>query len=254
MNKQFAEKYSDIFVFLNTALFGIGAFMVTYCWFHIFTNEPSSSSILSQRLLGSTMALLFGGFFYSLVILLPNLRKVDLEREKISQIAKSFKIQALTDPLTGAHNRRYFDDALEVYLVEFGKVGAELGLIAIDLDNFKQVNDKFGHDAGDQVLIEVAKSLKASAREYDVIARVGGEEFAIITPSISKSDLLSLADRFRQMIADLEVQIDNRTIRPTASIGVATTGETSNNAKALVKAADKYLYAAKNAGRNQVVG
>ncbi|MGB7334510.1 MAG: GGDEF domain-containing protein [Salaquimonas sp.] len=200
------------------------------------------------------MALLFGGFFYSIVILLPNLRNNNLERKKISKLAKSFKIQALTDPLTGVHNRRYFNDALNIYLSEFGKVKAELGLIIIDLDHFKQINDVHGHDAGDQVLIEVAQRLKAASRDYDVVARIGGEEFAIITPCISKKDLLTLADRFRQMIADLEINEENGMIRTTASIGVATTSETSLDAKALTKAADKSLYAAKHAGRNQVAG
>jgi len=194
-----------------------------------------------------------GGFFYSLVVLRPGLDQKNLEREEISKIAKSLEIQAHTDPLTGAFNRRYFENSLEAYLDEFAKMGSEMGLILIDLDHFKNVNDQYGHDVGDRVLIEVALRLKQTAREYDVVARIGGEEFAIIAPCVTKSDLEKVANRFREMVAKLSVTAGSVLIRPTASIGVATTAEDGDNSSDLYKAADKRLYKAKLTGRNKVV-
>jgi two-component system cell cycle response regulator len=121
-----------------------------------------------------------------------------------------------------------------------------------DLDHFKKVNDTYGHDAGDMVLREVALRLRAITRDNDVVARIGGEEFAVITPYATTEQLLSVAERYRTMISSLNVQIGNVVLKPTISIGVATNSDGTDNAQDFFKAADRKLYQAKREGRNRV--
>ena len=159
---------------------------------------------------------------------------------------------AVTDPLTGMHNRRYFERALAGYLKEFNAVGATLGLLILDLDHFKSINDNYGHDVGDIVLKEVALRMRAISREHDIVARLGGEEFAVITPFANREQLLGVAERYRNMVEALAIKHGNIIIRPTVSIGVATNDGELDNADDLFKSADQKLYQAKNSGRNRV--
>lgn len=176
-----------------------------------------------------------------------------------AQTAKSYKkradmlaIEATTDALTGLNNRRFFERALSEYLCEFRKIDRPLGLLILDLDHFKQINDNHGHDVGDIVLKEVANILLSLTREHDVVARIGGEEFAVIAPFASNNQIIPFANRFCKMIADLKIEVDNVVIRPTISIGVAISSEDFNDQRALIKLADRCLYEAKKRGRNQV--
>ncbi|MGB7285369.1 MAG: GGDEF domain-containing protein, partial [Salaquimonas sp.] len=129
---------------------------------------------------------------------------------------------------------------------------ATLGLLILDLDHFKNVNDNYGHDVGDMVLKEVALRMRAICREHDVVARLGGEEFALITPYAGMDQLLGVAERYREMVEALAIKTGNVVIRPTVSIGVATNENGTDNVDDLFKAADRKLYQAKNSGRNRV--
>ncbi len=102
----------------------------------------------------------------------------------LSARSQTLEQAALTDGLTGMQNRRYFDDALKEYLEEFRRIDKPVGLMILDLDHFKQVNDSHGHDIGDDVLRAVAECLKALTRYHDVVARLGGEEFAVVAPNM----------------------------------------------------------------------
>jgi len=161
----------------------------------------------------------FGGI---VGVMVPLLRRSQDETTNISNLAKSFEKQAVTDALTELPNRRYFEGAFEAYLKEFNSLDQSFGLMVLDLDYFKSVNDNHGHDIGDLVLREVALRLSAITREHDIVARLGGEEFAVITPFASHSQLLAIAERYRANIESLKVDIGKVILRPTISIGVAT--------------------------------
>lgn len=165
--------------------------------------------------------------------------------------ARSEKLQhaALTDPLTGMHNRRYFDDALREYLEEFGRIGKPVGLMIFDLDHFKSVNDTHGHDVGDEVLRSVAEALIGMTRFHDVVARLGGEEFAIVAPNMDRAHLEKFAERIRTAIASIVIDTGETRFSVTTSIGVAV-WQGHESPEEFFRRADKRLYQAKRSGRN----
>lgn len=165
--------------------------------------------------------------------------------------SKSLENAALTDALTGLRNRRYFDDALLEYLDEFGRIGRPLGLMILDLDHFKMVNDTYGHDIGDDVLRAVGKCLGEMTTYHDVVARLGGEEFAIVTPNVSGDAMSRLAERVRKAISVLPVQSGNVRLKVTTSIGVAI-WDGKEGKDQFYRRADSQLYEAKRNGRNMV--
>jgi diguanylate cyclase (GGDEF)-like protein len=155
---------------------------------------------------------------------------------------------ALTDGLTGLLNRRAFDRELSVATARAERYQRELSLMVLDIDRFKNLNDRFGHPAGDMIIRAVANVLQAHARRVDVAARIGGEEFALILPDTPSAAALRLAERLRTAI--MHESRDGVPI--TASFGVAHVQDTGPSAEALLAAADSAMYAAKNAGRNRV--
>ncbi|MGI9402090.1 MAG: diguanylate cyclase [Rhizobiaceae bacterium] len=196
--------------------------------------------------------LLASALMVYLGLIMPMFKQYRKEQADISDRADSFEKQASTDPLTSLHNRRYFEQALESYLAEFNAIGSQFGLLILDLDHFKSVNDTYGHDAGDLLLKEIALRLKAITREHDVIARIGGEEFAVLTPYVTEEQLLKVAERYREAIQTLRVDVGNVILRPTVSIGVATNANGEQHGEELFTAADRKLYEAKRSGRNRV--
>ena len=161
--------------------------------------------------------------------------------------------QARTDALTGLLNRRAFDDRLGRELDTAGSFGYEVTLVFCDLDNFKQINDRWGHLAGDQVLRAVGQVFLESVRDRDVAARYGGEEFALVLPGTPLIGGRRLSERIRRKLEDLRVETDDgEAINFTASFGAASF-PTQPSADRLLAAADHALYEAKYAGRNRVV-
>ncbi len=161
---------------------------------------------------------------------------------------------SVTDSLTGAHNREYFEARLMAELSYARRHGSELGLLMLDLDHFKQVNDTFGHQVGDFVLVELASAISSNMRAEDVFARYGGEEFAIILRDTSADIAHSVGERFRLIVESLRIEYDGHRIPVTVSVGAASVAECpEKTAAALVARADQRLYAAKHAGRNRVV-
>jgi diguanylate cyclase (GGDEF)-like protein len=159
---------------------------------------------------------------------------------------------ATVDPLTGLFNRRFFDERLTQEIQRQRREGAELALLMIDLDDFKSLNDAHGHLYGDRVLREVAEILRRSVRIFDVCARFGGEEFAILMPGANASTALQVAERIR---GQTESHFRNSWRfaggSPTLSIGIATAG-TDKSGEALIAAADSALMWVKSAGKNAV--
>jgi diguanylate cyclase (GGDEF)-like protein len=157
-----------------------------------------------------------------------------------------------TDVLTSLYNRRHMWELLTAELDRGQRQGSSSGILLADVDHFKSINDTFGHGAGDAVLVEVARRLRAVARPYDVIARWGGEEFCILAPGIaSDADLLSLAERLRCAIEEGPfTRRDGMALPVSISIGAVRTDLAESSAEGLLEAADQALYAAKGAGRN----
>ena len=158
-----------------------------------------------------------------------------------------------TDHLTGVLNRARFFELAEAEVARVERFGQPLSALMIDIDHFKSVNDTRGHAGGDEVLRGLAASLRASLRSIDVFGRMGGEEFAILLPSIDLPGAQLVAERLRRDAAGLRPTFEGRAIPITISIGCAAMGEGAKTIDALLKAADEALYRAKGAGRNRVV-
>jgi diguanylate cyclase (GGDEF)-like protein len=160
--------------------------------------------------------------------------------------------QATTDSLTGLANRRSFDEELALEWRRAHRIGNSLALVLVDLDNFKHVNDTYGHPAGDAVLRTVGDVLGSGVRQIDLAARYGGEEFVVLVPESDLNGATQLAKRLRLAISKARTELsDGRLLKVTASFGVAAKGDLES-AEKLVAEADHALYDAKRAGKNRV--
>ena len=159
---------------------------------------------------------------------------------------------SVTDPLTHVNNRRHLFEILEKEFVRALRYNSNLAFVMADIDHFKKVNDQYGHQVGDLVLIEVANLIREELRKPDVLGRYGGEEFGIILPETHLQGAWVVAERFRMRIAEHEFISDDSPIPVTISLGVASFPESRvRSLDELVKAADDSLYIAKNNGRNR---
>ena len=158
-----------------------------------------------------------------------------------------------TDPLTGLSNYRYFCQALAQEMERTQRSGQPTTLIMLDIDHFKQVNDQWGHEIGNQALIHIAKLMLQTVRKLDIPCRYGGEEFAIILPNTQLSAGVPVAERLRALIDETPLLVADRPLQLTASLGIGSYlfGE-DVTLEELVQRADEYLYQAKQGGRNQV--
>jgi len=160
--------------------------------------------------------------------------------------------KAQHDRLTGLNNRQRFDERIAQEAMRFHRYGSGYALLLIDVDHFKSFNDTYGHQAGDAVLQEVARSISASLREVDFAARYGGEEFAVIAPETNLAAAVEIGDRIRTRIMETEIRWEGEPLHVTASIGVSCCPECGSDVETLIRAADQALYTSKNAGRNRV--
>ncbi len=176
----------------------------------------------------------------------------ELERRtsQLEQLQSQLRDQAERDPLTGLHNRRYL--AQELDRVTHGELSFPVSLAVLDLDHFKSINDRFGHDAGDQVLVRVAGLLCGALRASDIVIRSGGEEFLVLMPMTDAAAASACAQRINQAIQDERWDQVADGLQATASVGVATTHD-PGDLESLVKLADERLYQAKRAGRDRIV-
>ncbi len=161
---------------------------------------------------------------------------------------------AITDALTGLHNRRYMESHLSTLVGQAIQSGRSLSVLVADIDYFKSVNDTYGHDCGDAVLREFAARFRRNTRGIDLACRMGGEEFVIIMPDTDLSRAMQVGERLRACIAAEPFQIrPDTTLRVTASVGIATLERREDTPETLFKRADTALHAAKREGRNRVV-
>lgn len=173
--------------------------------------------------------------------------ELELRHQELATLNQQLEHLATEDTLTGLDNRRVYDRELTAQLALFQRTGQAFSLIVADIDHFKQVNDTFGHDVGDQVLKEVSQQLQVNKRDPDTLARIGGEEFAFILPNTTAEQAFSVAERKRKAIE----QFTDQYCKVTLSFGVAEV-RSDDHERTLYERADQALYQAKKAGRNQV--
>ena len=172
----------------------------------------------------------------------------------LNQAQATVEKLAVSDGLTGVYNRRHGMELLAIELSKAQRLSHSLCCLLIDIDHFKQINDTYGHAAGDQVLIKVTAELQKELRRYDILFRYGGEEFVVLFPGQDMADARGCAERLRQSCADLQVPIDagTRLIQVKLSGGLTTLREGEDSGEAVLKRADAALYQAKDNGRNRI--
>jgi diguanylate cyclase (GGDEF)-like protein len=166
---------------------------------------------------------------------------------------REMEVAISTDFLTTVHSRRYITDAGNAAVERALENGHNLAVAIVDIDHFKQINDRFGHPIGDEVLKAVAAAMRATCRDSDKLGRYGGEEFAVLLQGISRDHVLAAAERLRAAVAGVAVACGDQTITPTASVGVACLSSDDLEFDQLLIRADRALYQAKAEGRNRVV-
>lgn len=160
--------------------------------------------------------------------------------------------QSITDALTGVHNRRHFFEAAQVEFARAQRRGSPVSLLMIDGDNFKRINDIYGHLCGDQVLQQIAWACRDSVRGHDLVARLGGEEFAVLLAEAGAAEAHRVAERIRHRIAESELTYAGQRVSFTVSIGVAVWQPTATPLEQVMNRADQALYRAKRMGKNRV--
>ncbi len=185
-----------------------------------------------------------------LVARVRNTLSAKIYRDRMTQYSLQLEFDVFTDSLTGIANRRAFDYELRRRVIDWNRQRIPLCLLLLDVDHFKKTNDRYGHQAGDAALIVVANLLKRSVRELDLVARFGGEEFAMILPYSTTKDGRVVAERARESIAEHLVESERNHFQLTASFGIAEVMQ-GDDSELLIRRADAALYKAKQNGRNR---
>ncbi len=172
---------------------------------------------------------------------------------KVAAVNRTKELEeiAFLDPLTGLGNRRFTEANMRNWLDQMQRYSWPFGLMFVDIDNFKRVNDTYGHDIGDEVLRMVARTMLHNSRPFDILGRWGGEEFIAILVNVTPAHLSAIANRFRSLVEQSSLDIDGKEVQVTVSIG-ATLAVKEDTLDRLVKRADTYMYRSKTHGRNFV--
>ncbi|MEN9317391.1 MAG: hypothetical protein RIS35_3784 [Pseudomonadota bacterium] len=172
---------------------------------------------------------------------------------EVERLSEELAVLANRDPLTDLYNRRHFQDSIAREIARCRRASQPMSLVLLDIDHFKSINDRFGHATGDEVIRRLGALLRETVRQEDFACRIGGEEFALLMPTMPGDVALKRAEAFRERFAALRVDTDGGPIGITLSAGVATFPADGDSPDTLMREADRALYAAKRAGRNAVV-
>jgi len=179
-----------------------------------------------------------------------------LERRRLIRAAREkdyYKRLSRLDGLTELYNHRFFHQLVDSEVARARRFGHKVSLLILDLDRFKEFNDRFGHPAGDVALKQVADLLRKTCRKYDFVARYGGEEFAIISPGAHANQASVLGERIRQRMTESEFLAGDQAVSLTLSAGIASLPDDATTKKDLLELADRALYSAKTRGRDRIV-
>lgn len=224
---------------LAHAVFAGGFFMLSFGVVQALMTTRSFATVYSQQDLMARLA--------------ESMARTEGVLQELKRTNQKLEHLATTDPLTGASNRRKFIEQMQSEIARAKRDGTAFSLLALDLDNFKTINDNYGHQFGDVVLRNFVRQCLAAIRPYDHIARVGGEEFMVLLPRMLADTASGIAERVRTTIANASFGIDGKHTPVTVSIGVSQYGRDGDTVDEILSAADKLLYRAKNEGRNRVV-
>ncbi|MEZ5785810.1 MAG: GGDEF domain-containing protein [Xanthobacteraceae bacterium] len=184
------------------------------------------------------------------------LKHAEIQVRQLQDSIEILRIESMTDPVTGVANRKLFDLSLRQMIKQAEQADTLLSLVLADIDRFKDFNDQFGHQIGDDVLRLVAFAIKDSVRGGDLVARYGGDEFVVILPRTSVNDALAVGENIRRAVMEKELvrrSTREKLGRMTVSVGIAEY-KNGRTAECMIDEADKHLYAAKHNGRNCVIG
>ncbi|HWP69243.1 MAG TPA: diguanylate cyclase, partial [Rectinemataceae bacterium] len=180
-------------------------------------------------------------------------KSLEAEKKNLEKIQAHYRELSLTDALTGLHNKRFLKIELDLAAARARETGTPLSLILLDLDDFKNINDSFGHTVGDEILATLSRSIRSCTRESDSSCRFGGDEFVIIMPGIWGVDAFQVAERIRNRFAlDSSRDIDGAALRVTVSLGIVEFNG-KETAEAFLERADSAMYEAKRLGKNRSV-
>lgn len=219
-----------------------------------FSTPPVTGGILPLVIAGSYA--MVSGLTYTLLWHFKGQKEEEIQQRtaELDTANRLLHEQAIRDPLTNLFNRRYIDETLEIEIQRAQRSGLPIGVVVIDLDHFKQVNDTYGHAGGDVLLQAVAVVLQHHVRSGDLVSRYGGEEFLMVLPGIPLSPLYERATAIRAAVRHMRVSHAGQDLGPrTCSIGVAVYPDHGLDGRRVIQAADAALYQAKAAGRDQVV-
>ncbi len=189
----------------------------------------------------------------ALVLVVTDVTARKRAQQQVLALNRRLAQQAIHDPLTGLYNRRYMEESLERELLRAKRNDTQVSVVMCDLDHFKNINDKYGHQAGDKVLKSFGALVKRRCRATDISCRYGGEEFLLVFPNMPGDIACEWAEHMRVTLAETPVADGGHQLKVTASFGVAVYPTHGTNPSQLVSAADSAQYAAKAAGRNRVV-
>lgn len=213
--------------------------------------SPFNTYVISA-FIGVGVSIIVSTFIGHIVQLLQ--REAYFKERELKKERQKVRYLATYDVLTGLYNRRQFQQRLAEEYDRARRYDSELSLQLMDLDNFKRINDSYGHQTGDSVLRSVGELIQDEIRESDVACRYGGEEFALLLPDTTTKEAVTTAERLRQDLENISFDTEsNRSITTTASFGIAGLADDVNEPQQLLRRADHALYQAKEAGRNTVI-
>jgi diguanylate cyclase (GGDEF)-like protein len=218
----------------------LASVLLTAGWYWLAGWPLASRSLIMAALVPVPIASLGAGYTLQLIVALE-------------QAMRRLEALAMTDSLTGIRNRRCFMRAAALEFERATRHARPMAVVLIDVDHFKRVNDRHGHQLGDQVLVEIARSCQTTLRKTDLLARFGGEEFIVLLPETGQREAVRLADRMRMAVsADLRLPDSPRPGAVTISLGAVALSRSTPTLDSLIQAADQALYDAKRAGRDRV--
>jgi len=226
----------------------VTSYMAYYYLIALTITDPQI--LLSNRVNGITAVGV--GFLLSFILWHYNYTTI-IQKRRIESQQKQLEQMAYYDPLTDLPNRRLLEKLIKRELASMQRYGQETVIIMLDVDDFKQINDTYGHQVGDSILMQLADLLKNNVRETDTVARFGGEESIILMPNTSVEEGYIFAERIRKIIMEKVFSIGSDTLQITSSFGVSSMGDiNSQNLEDYYLLADKALYLAKQSGKNRV--